>query len=85
MFQIEYVDDLKFIDWVAIIFRRKKICPKCNIETFRNTKTSTIKDDFGFYKSGSMKFTFGKRIKKFKEIRYECKECNQRFKPSIFW
>lgn len=85
MVSVEYVTDLEFYDWMSIVFRRNKRCKVCDISVSRITNTIDLKDDYGFTRSNGLNFTFGKRYKKLWEIRYECPQCKEQYKPKVFW
>jgi len=69
MISVEYVTDLEFYDWMAIVFRRNKKCIPCDIPVFRNTKTIDLKDDYGFTRSSGLNF-------KYVTSDYGCKSSN---------
>lgn len=84
MITFEYDFDLKFIDWMSIIFRRNKTCPTCDEKVKRVTRKLDLGGGMEWRRSG-LKFNYGHVEKRMLEIRYVCSNCNQRYMPSAFW
>lgn len=82
MYEFEY--DLKFIDWMAVFFRRNKTSPSYGEKVQRKTRKVSLEDGLGVSRSG-LDFKFGHKEKRLLELRYECSVCEERYMPSVFW
>ena len=79
-------NDLGFGDYVSIMLNWKKRCNRCGGKVKLTGETVPIDKSDDYVVKGFRKYRLSDYFKKIYLLRYECRACNKKIKPSdLLW